>query len=297
MMKETIHRFGKGKGLVGTLTCPGTEHKGRRLPASILWNAGMIHRAGPFRLNVDLARSIAGRGFYALRFDITGKGDSKKSITHKTFMQLASENLREAMHFLSEKEGIDQFILIGLCSGADQLHSVAMSNKRVTGAVFLDGYGYRTGRYYFHKLGYYGNRISRILRHPGKSGSLVKNKFKNSWLKANGDLTDEDVLSRPFPRKEIAKNDILKMIRNGKDLLFIYTGGVPDYYNYRSQFEDMFKIKCNGYDGRLQVEFFKEANHTYTFIEDRAKMIRTIIDWLDKRYNPHVLADTTNIGS
>lgn len=202
-------------------------------------------------------------------------------------MQLASINLGDAMDFLAEEAGISKFILIGLCSGADQLHAVALSDKRVTGAVFLDGYGYRTPRYYFHNLNYYTNRISRVLRHPKQSSPLIKEKLKNIWRKAGSELTDEDVLYRPFPRRDIAKSDILQMINDDKRLLYIYTGGVPDYYNYRSQFEDMFKIKLHKYNGSLQVEFFKEANHTYTFIEDRNKMIQTITDWLQEPYYHH----------
>ena len=283
-MKETIHKFGKNEGLIGTITHPVVENHSKNLPASILWNAGMVHRAGPYRLNVDLARKIAFRGFYAFRFDISRKGDSKKEITHKTFMELASINLREAMDFLTKKTGVEKFVLIGLCSGADQLHSVVLSDKRVSGAVLLDGYGYRTIRYYFHNLNYYFSRIWRLIRHPKKSSPLFIDKLKNIWRKASGELTDDDVWSRQFPKKNIAKADILKMVSDGKNLLYIYTGGVPYYYNYHSQFEDMFKIKLHRYNGRLKVKFFKEANHTYTFIEDRNRMMETIDRWIQQRY-------------
>ena len=39
-------------------------------------NSGLIHRVGPYRLSVKVARRVALEGFLSVRFDLTGVGDS-----------------------------------------------------------------------------------------------------------------------------------------------------------------------------------------------------------------------------
>jgi hypothetical protein len=283
-MKEEIFRFGKKKGLIGTMTSPEAGREDHELPAIILLNAGLIHRVGPYRLNVDLSRILAAKGFMSFRFDMARKGDSEKGDMLKTYMQLAEENIREAMDFLSGEMGVRDFVLIGFCSSADQIHPVSVSDQRVTGAVFLDGCGYRTGRFYLHYLNRYAGRALHAALEPGRLKMLIKNKFNRIRFEAGVSMEEDEYLSRRFATKEQARADIMQMMGRGVNLLYIYSGGVPEYYTYRSQFEDMFGLKIKEYKDKLQVEFFKDANHTYTFIEDRVKLINTIAAWMQSHY-------------
>jgi hypothetical protein len=281
-MKEEINRFGRTRELVGTITSPDMEHKNNDLPAVILLNAGLMHRVGPYRLNVDLARKLAFKGFTSLRFDMSRKGDSEKGDILKTYTQLALFNTTEAMDYLAEEMGVKNFILVGLCSGSDQAHPVAASDQRVSGAVFLDGCGYKTGRYY---INYIAKRGLRAVHEPSKIKNFIKKKFDSIKLKnsVGVDMQEDEYKARFFPTKEKAKADILQMIDRGVSLLYVYTSG-QSYFNYYSQFEDMFGFKVEKYKSRLQVEFFKEADHTYTFIEDRIKLINTISDWMQSHF-------------
>src|SRR5205085_6183975 len=70
--RETLCRFGADSHLFGVLTEPGEK---RDLPAVILLNAGSIHRVGPSRLYVRIARELAQDGFASLRLDHEGLGD------------------------------------------------------------------------------------------------------------------------------------------------------------------------------------------------------------------------------
>ena len=67
--------FGERSNLLGVLTAPAAPHPGS--PAVILLNAGLLHRVGPNRLHVDVARRLAEAGFTSLRFDMSGVGDSE----------------------------------------------------------------------------------------------------------------------------------------------------------------------------------------------------------------------------
>ena len=65
-LERTI-RFGSGERLLGIVTPAPQPLAGA--PVCLLFNAGVVHRIGPHRLNVKLARALAARGFTALRMD------------------------------------------------------------------------------------------------------------------------------------------------------------------------------------------------------------------------------------
>ena len=76
-MKEQVCQFGPGDNLLGILTTPDEDKKVDGAPIAIILNAGIVHRIGPFRLHVDLARKLANLGFTTLRLDLSGLGDSQ----------------------------------------------------------------------------------------------------------------------------------------------------------------------------------------------------------------------------
>ncbi|MEQ9321172.1 MAG: hypothetical protein RIF41_18560, partial [Polyangiaceae bacterium] len=73
-MKEHALRFGEGGGLLGLVTVPEEQRDGS--PGVLILNAGLLHRVGPCRMGVDLARRSARLGAPTLRFDSSGLGDS-----------------------------------------------------------------------------------------------------------------------------------------------------------------------------------------------------------------------------
>src|SRR5262245_17124568 len=117
-MKEEILQFGKTQSLVGIITEPTEVKSDSPRPGIILLNAGLIHRIGPSRLYVKIARVLTGIGFTVLRFDFSGTGDSRVREDNLPFEQSAVDEVREAMNSLKETRGIEQFLLIGHCSGA-----------------------------------------------------------------------------------------------------------------------------------------------------------------------------------
>ena len=74
-MNERAVSFGPERGLLGILTQTAAHRDG--IPTVILLNAGLLHRVGPNRLSVDIARSLADLGYPCLRFDTSGVGDSE----------------------------------------------------------------------------------------------------------------------------------------------------------------------------------------------------------------------------
>lgn len=137
-MREEAVLIGKGQSLVGVLTHPPTESWGRVKSAVILLNPGIVHRVGPGRIYVKLARALASTGFIALRFDFSGIGDSVIRGDNLTFEKSAIAETREAMDFLTTRRGIREFILLGGCSGARIAFDTACSDPRVGGALLIN---------------------------------------------------------------------------------------------------------------------------------------------------------------
>lgn len=143
-MQEHASVFGKTSQLFGVVTDPvrdsASKADGRR--AVILLNAGVIHRVGPSRLYVALARRMAASGWTAVRFDHSGIGDSPARRDGLPFEQSAITETREVMDSLQRERGIDRFVLMGLCSGAVTALKSAAADPRVTGAVLINPQGF-----------------------------------------------------------------------------------------------------------------------------------------------------------
>ena len=143
-MQEHAAILGKSSPLFGVITDPlrasAPEGDGRR--AVIFLNAGVIHRVGPSRLYVALARRMAASGWTSVRFDHSGIGDSPARRDGLPFEQSAIVEAREVMDSLQRERGIDRFVLVGLCSGAVTAFEVAEADERVTGAVLINPQGF-----------------------------------------------------------------------------------------------------------------------------------------------------------
>ena len=94
---ESIALPGDSGGVVAILTEPGSEITGQQRPSVTLLNAGVIHRVGPHRLHVRLARALAAAGFPALRLDLSGIGDSRPLAEGLTFRESAVADIRTAL--------------------------------------------------------------------------------------------------------------------------------------------------------------------------------------------------------
>ena len=115
-------------------------------PVVILLNAGVLHRVGPHRLHVNLARRLAARGITSLRLDLSGIGDSPSVPGARSFRESAVADTKAAMDQLAVELGAERFVLFGLCSGADNALATAEVDPRVVGVVVIDPPAYVTPR-------------------------------------------------------------------------------------------------------------------------------------------------------
>jgi dienelactone hydrolase len=133
---ERVLRFGDESALMGILTVPAAPRP--QAPAVILVTAGMVHRSGPNRMHVTLAHALAGLGLVALRFDLSGIGDSRNRADGLPAAESAVLETQAAMSVVAETTGARTFALAGLCSGAVTAFRTAVHDDRVTATVLLN---------------------------------------------------------------------------------------------------------------------------------------------------------------
>ncbi len=277
--RERALRFGGsgGAGDVGSLAGILTEPTGGSgaLPGVVMVNSGILHRVGACRLHVELARRLAERGFSSLRFDHSGIGDSEARRDSLPFEKSAVLEIRQALDWLAGKRGIERFVVLGLCSGADMAFEAAREDPRITGLVLLDPWAYRTPRYW---LVHYRSRIGslaawrRFLARklgPGPSAPAAP----------EGEDLDLPTYVRSFPPRPRVAADLAALVERDARLLCIFSGGQPDDYNHAGQLRAAFRRVPLG--DRLEEIFLPEADHIFTDLEQRETVLRSVERWLE----------------
>jgi len=143
-MREQAFLFGEHRTLVAVVTEPSATDGTPTPPigGALLLNAGVIHRVGPSRLYVHLARALAEAGWLSVRLDHSGIGDSPVRRDGLSFEQSAIAEVREVMDALEQSRGLRRFLLIGLCSGAVTSFDAARVDDRVAAIVMINPQGF-----------------------------------------------------------------------------------------------------------------------------------------------------------
>ncbi|MCF6193191.1 MAG: alpha/beta hydrolase [Kangiellaceae bacterium] len=120
-ISETICRQPMSK-LMGILSV-SKEGKNKQSDKTLilLANSGSVHRVGPNRVYVELARAAAEAGHSVLRFDLGNLGDSVQVTQpneNDPYPLHATADIAQTIGFMKRAHGFEKFVLAGLCSGA-----------------------------------------------------------------------------------------------------------------------------------------------------------------------------------
>lgn len=268
MMQEQAFRFGRARHLVGIAGLPSSTAP--ETVGVIVLNAGLVHRIGPFRLHVEMTRRLNAYGYPTLRFDLSTIGDSASSGESQTRKQQICADVADAMALLGEQAACKRFVLIGLCSGSQSAHMVACTDPKVVGAVFLDGYAYRTFGY---RLRYYLPRLLDMRRWR---------RVLSRRRQASTGGSDEPAFTvAPLPQA-VVRADFAGMLERGLKLCLIYSGGISRYFNHARQFRECFGRVISHPD--VSTRFLKEADHTYILTGDRNRLLDSVERWLYQNF-------------
>lgn len=271
-MKERAYTFGPGNGLMGVLT--EAEGAAER-PVILFSNVGVSHRVGPFRLNVELARRLAAVGFTSFRFDFSGLGDSEASRDGRTDQERAVSEAQAAMDLVAKRTGASRFVMVGLCSGADKTHIVSRADGRVVGAVFIDGYAYKTALFYLVRFTLRFLEWKRLkVFVKDRVGKLL------AVFRPNAEGVEAYRAVIASPDRAGVERDLVAMADRGCRQLHLFTVSTDYTYNYRGQFWHMYPA-LKGKPG-VVTERYPGVDHTLSMVGMQRLFIDRICRWMEQ---------------
>jgi len=277
-------QFGENGRLFGILTLPDTpvRNMGARCVV-VLLSAGLMHRVGPHRLHVDLARVLAQIGFTSLRVDLAGRGDSASQVAFTSHEALKAD-FAEIVSFLDSRFGRSPIVLAGMCSGADNAVMLAADESRVVGMVLLDPmcfpdkglWGYRTR----HIIAYIS--VTRLIAWSKRRLKAITRPADNSQQRRV--TSNPDALWDPPTREQMQAAFNRVRERRGR-VLSIFTG-VSRNYNQIGQLGRVLGVP--GYREFCTELFWPQSDHTFSLELYRRQLIESIKNWASDSFTPEI---------
>lgn len=285
-MPEFVASFGVSGGLIGIVTPAAREVAARRGTGVILLNAGVVHRVGPHRLYVGLARTLAQAGFTVLRFDHSGIGDSLPRPDQMPFEQSAVLETVDAMGLLSAQHGCERFILLGLCSGTLTAFKAAQQDPRVVGLVLL------TALLQDPSTVPQATIAEASSRRVATSYRTEKLRSGRSWLRlltgradyrrvlaAARRLVATPARKAPDPGTAAVIGELDGLLRRGVSILFVYGEPTTVLEYFRMTLDPVLPRLQRA--GQVSVTVFPGADHTFTRQHDQRRLIERVNTWLE----------------
>lgn len=283
MFTEKPIVFGRTGLLVGISCTPAEPVRRAHMPAVVFLNAGIVHRVGPNRLYVKLARELARHGIRSLRFDLGGIGDSSIApLEGGSVLDIVRRDITDAIDRMGDGTGNASVVLVGLCSGADNALESALRHPRVAGAVLIDPNIHRPASFFVHHY------ASRVL--SGRTWKLLltgRHPVYRRLLPGIG--TTEDGAEPPsealflapavLPSREDRDAQFRTLVERGCRLLCVFTGGLGERFNHRGQFFRCYP-SLRGSAG-LVLEYFRAADHTLSARKDQERLVEAVVAWIE----------------
>ena len=264
--REEVVHFGTDQQVMGIICRPSRTTS----TSIVILNAGVLHRVGPHRLHVNLARRLADHGVFALRLDLGGIGDSVASSDAPTFRESAVNDTVLALAGITE---VRRHVIFGLCAGADNALATALVDQRVAGVVLVDPHCYATLRAQLRELGAQLRRRGprALLGMAAVAARRVRARFTHAHAPPPG---------REPPPVETFRAQLHALVDRGVRVLAIFSGIHGAKYNHADQLFELFPELR----GKVERAYFPAANHTFTELDAQAELIATVTAWFTARF-------------
>jgi hypothetical protein len=261
-IRESVLDSVNDGALAGVCTVPARP---RADWSALILNAGVLHRVGPHRLHVHLARRLAGDGWRCARIDLSGIGDSRGLPGGMSFRDSAVADTRATLDALAADGWGPRFLVFGVCSGADNAIATAAVDPRVAAIVVVDPPGFPTLR---SRLRHFARRLRR--------GGLLAALGRRL---RGGTAAATDTADGPRPPAPVSQAEFGTQLRaladRGLRMLFVYTDAMRQRYNHVDQLYEWYPFLR----GRAEVAYFPGANHTFTERDQQAALLDRVARW------------------
>jgi len=271
-------QFGQAGRLFAILSLPsGSARYAGALPTFVFLTAGLLHRVGPNRLHVRLARELAYSGCSSLRVDLSGTGDSPRR-TGLTNQQSVATDFEEILKVIDSRLGRLPLVLAGLCSGADNAIRLAPQEPRVVGMILLDPICYPD-----HGIaGFEARRLAAKYGNPARYAAWLKRRLERRCLSPTKESTNQtfNPLSiRDLPSLQQQQAAFEAIQGRGGRVLSIFTRYSLRYYNRVGQLGR--SLEVNGYEQFCTELFWPSVDHTYSLELHRRRLAHVVKTWAE----------------
>ncbi len=246
--------------------------------AIVLVNSGAVHRIGPNRLYVALARRWAASGHIVLRLDLPGIGDSLPrpgEPENVVYSRTAINDVGLALQYLRSHYTVDECYSMGLCSGAYHSLKAALTTT-LKGVVVINPltFFWKEGM----SLEYADFRVANDAMRYRRTAFQF-----SSWLKLVQGRVDLGELTRVLAMRASsilasrwrnitaatglpAKDDLGQELHNiasrGTQINFVFAASDPGQELLRLQGGAAAKRLIAR--GNIEIAILEDANHTFT---------------------------------
>lgn len=275
-MNERPVQFGEGGRVFGVLAEPDASvANAGQGPVFIILSAGMLHRVGPSRMHIPLARRLAGMGFPVLRIDLAGKGDSPAREGLKNQPSVAAD-FADILAGVRNIYPDAKLVLFGMCSGADNAIRLSIMEPSVIGTVLLDAVCPTDPMFKLRSMTKYLNlrrylfRLKKMLRSSDKQLSRAENPDID-WLQF-----------RDLPTFEQFQESVRVLGQRNGAMLAFFTSDATKYYNKQGQLQKV--LGFDNFDTTGKEIFWPETEHTWQFSMHRDRLIDATAQWARENF-------------
>lgn len=288
-MKEHAVIIPAHSPLIGVVTQPDSGSARTGAPAVVLLNSGLIHRVGPNRLYVSLARRLAGMGLTTLRFDLSAIGDSAQRRDTTPFQVSSIEETRAALDHLQAHWGAERFLLGGICTGAVVSFRTALQDPRVAGVCLINAQGLvsdasaemreaiaeRAGARYY---------TTSALRRKGSWARLLTGKADyRAIARAGAQKVRSALMPHDDPAVQAGSEEIVqgmaRLLREHMPVQMLYSGSDPGLDELAVIYGNKGLEQLRRTPG-LTYTLVPQADHMFTALSQQGVFLSRICDWV-----------------
>ncbi|MCA0175483.1 MAG: hypothetical protein LCH73_04215 [Proteobacteria bacterium] len=274
--RESVACFGPQGRLVGILCEPLATPAAS--VACLLTNTGVGERIGPNRVNVKLARALAGQGVTSLRFDISGLGESPSATTSVGgFRTQVVRDQQAAMDWLTAQRGFARFMQFGICSGAVNGYLLAEAEPRLVGLAMFDGFAYVTGaaRLRYQWLDW---RRTPLAQWPAKLGDKLHGRVRRATgnVQAAPDMFAGDSVPITPPPAAFAAT-LNALTARGVEVAIWYSGSGLFEVNHPRQLHEAFAGQP--FMAEVTTDLLLDVDHIVTPLSAQRRILALVGDW------------------
>lgn len=303
----------QGLFLHGILHIPDSRKEIKQKIGINLLNPGLKNRIAPNRLYVKIADDLSRQGYYVLRMDPTGIGDSEGNLPQNPIVDIwgqiqqglfVNDTLAMNLFFIKNCK-LDELVLAGSCGGAINALLTAEIDKSVKKLILIDvpvtlSSSKTISDDYLRILEADGNYRKYISHYYLKSVVNPKKWLRFFMLKSDyraitklimlkikeirsaksegNEPTDSFVLDNLNPHFLRAFKRVCEFKR---DILFLCAEKDPDTQLFDRGFRNVYLLPGNPYENRYSISIIEDANHIYTLKASQDLLMENISSWLE----------------